>query len=200
MNEKECLKFAEFLYDYADELLDAPQRLKVEEHCAKCADCSSIVAEIRMVTQAALELPLIEPPADKMWLEIQSLINSKEKVVSSKKEPIVNPFGIVGGFFSSVYSQVKNLRIVAVPVLVTAFVLLAIFPFWIPEGTNPLLPDYVPPSDLKTDQSLFIESDSLGLAMSEASSEARWDLLEDAFSDVLLDQVASDGYSGWKIK
>ena len=197
MGREECLKFEGLLYDFADGLLSEVDRLKVEEHCTLCVECSSIVAEIRVVTSAAESMPELAAPADKMWIAIDSRIKSGASVQSPVKEPVLVPGGVLAGLFSSIYSQARRARLIAVPVLVTGFVLFAIFPFWVPEKTNPFMPEFNSPSGGIAETLVFVEGESLSRDMSEASSEARWNLLEDTFSDVMLDEVTSDIYSGW---
>ena len=91
----------------------------------------------------------------------------------------------------------RRVRLVAVPALVAGVVLLGIFPLWFPENSNPFVSDFNYTSGAMSEHPTFMENDSIGLAMSEASSEARWELLENTFDEVMLDEVTSDIYSGW---
>ena len=61
------------LSDYLDDELDAADRTALEAHLASCADCSSVLNDLRRVVLTAQSAPSREPSAD-LWSGISAQI------------------------------------------------------------------------------------------------------------------------------
>jgi len=191
MKTEKCVDFDNLLYDFADGLLDEEKTLEVKKHCDSCDNCRSIVSEIKMVTSLAGSLPEVHVPADKMWLGIEKRIDSSE--ATPEVAASISP-----GLFTRIYLYFKRTHLVAVPALVTALVLLGIFPAWFSDGNNPFLVSPNPSSTDVYSSEMQKTEENFSADISDASSEARWNMVEDAFSEVTLDNVTSDIYSDWE--
>ena len=72
-NDLDHLDFAR-LSDYADESLAPPERARVQEHLARCADCAERLAVLRRLLGAASALPAEVTPPSEQWNEIRARI------------------------------------------------------------------------------------------------------------------------------
>lgn len=71
-----CDQIAERLADYLEPTaLTESERLAVEMHLAGCADCASLVHDLRGITAAAAELPVLTPSRD-LWQGIADRIET----------------------------------------------------------------------------------------------------------------------------
>jgi anti-sigma factor RsiW len=187
MGAKDCSAFESLLYDFSDGLLDGDEYVAVEEHCKECSSCSAIVAEIKAVTSAVDAYPELEPPAEKMWTALSQRI-ADDRAVETQTLP---------SFLTVFLTKIKRFRHVALPALVTAIVLLGVFPVWFPTNVAQLPKDPVEAASKILDSRALVQ-ESVSEIISDASSEARWNMLEDAFGEVTLDDVTSDMVYDWK--
>ena len=191
MKKDNCMAFEGLLYDFADDLLEGQQLEDMKTHCDHCEYCSAIVAEIQAVTSCAVSIPEVDVPEDRIWQALETRIKSEGVHAVSQREAYLPHYLLV------LIQKFKRIKVFAVPALVTALVLFGVFPIWYPTNTGQL------PSDPELAASKILDSgalvqESVGQFITDASSEARWDMLEEAFGDVTLDDMTSDVYSGWE--
>jgi len=58
------------LNDYVDGALSADERVEVQRHIESCAQCGSLVADLRHIVDAAAALPPLDPPA-RVWARLE---------------------------------------------------------------------------------------------------------------------------------
>jgi hypothetical protein len=65
------------LSDYIDDELDARERAGVDEHLATCADCRTVLADLRVIVEGARQLPPARPE-NELWDGIESRLDARE--------------------------------------------------------------------------------------------------------------------------
>ena len=70
-----CDAFAGALSAYLEGELDISSRAQVEAHAGRCADCASLLAELRAISAEAAMLPVLEPSRD-LWDGIAARIEA----------------------------------------------------------------------------------------------------------------------------
>jgi len=71
----QCDEFAERLADLLEREIDEPTRAALEAHALSCADCGSVLADVRKLRIDASNLPLLEPGRD-LWEGISRRIDA----------------------------------------------------------------------------------------------------------------------------
>ena len=74
-NQIQCDEFAERLSDLLEREIDEPTRAALEAHALSCADCGSLLADLRKLRIDASNLPLLEPGRD-LWEGISRRIDA----------------------------------------------------------------------------------------------------------------------------
>src|SRR4051812_33636806 len=72
------------LTDFVDETLDAPERTRVEQHLAGCAECRRLVEDLREIRRVAGSLEFREPPA-RAWGRIERAIALEQQAQGSRR-------------------------------------------------------------------------------------------------------------------
>lgn len=80
-----CNEYRTALSELADGSLAGEARARVEAHIQECADCRTVLADIRRLRQAARSLPKATPPED-LWNKVRARIDEDT-------HPRVVPFG-----------------------------------------------------------------------------------------------------------
>jgi hypothetical protein len=70
-----CEEFADHLAHYLEHDLDEGMRTRMEMHSHTCADCASLLADIRALTMSATKLPQLTPSRD-LWAGIAERIET----------------------------------------------------------------------------------------------------------------------------
>src|SRR5262245_6046027 len=79
-------KWTDRLSEYLDGDLDAVERVALEAHLPGCAECSTVLAELRAVTSRAHALD-DRPPSHDLWPGVAALIGAGPQVAAQKPEP-----------------------------------------------------------------------------------------------------------------
>ena len=74
-NHIQCDEFAERLADLLERDADEPTRAALEAHALTCADCGSVLADLRKLRVDASNMPLLEPSRD-LWEGIARRIDA----------------------------------------------------------------------------------------------------------------------------
>jgi putative zinc finger protein len=74
-NHIQCNEFAERLADLLEREADEPTRAALEAHALSCADCGSVLADLRKLRVDASNMPLLEPSRD-LWDDISRRIDA----------------------------------------------------------------------------------------------------------------------------
>jgi len=77
------------LNEYADDTLDASQRASVDRHLEMCAECRSVVEDVRRVRRAAAALEPIAPPPH-VWPKLQAAIGRQSAANARAGQVITN--------------------------------------------------------------------------------------------------------------
>lgn len=71
----DCERFAEHLMDHIEGDDDTATRARMDAHVASCADCCTLLADVRRISHDAAELPPLAPSRD-LWSEIAARIEA----------------------------------------------------------------------------------------------------------------------------
>ncbi len=82
-----CAECDELFPDYFEGELDKARRSMVEAHASSCARCQGLVRDIAGITEAAANLPELEPSRD-LWKGIESRIEPAVVPISYRREGI----------------------------------------------------------------------------------------------------------------
>lgn len=74
-NHIHCDEFAERLADLLEREVDEPTRAALEAHALSCADCGSVLADLRKLRIDASNMPLLQPSRD-LWEGISRRIDA----------------------------------------------------------------------------------------------------------------------------
>lgn len=74
-NQISCDEFAEHLADLLEREVDEATRARMESHALSCADCGSLLADVRKLRIDASNLPVLEPSRD-LWEGIAHRIDA----------------------------------------------------------------------------------------------------------------------------
>jgi tetratricopeptide (TPR) repeat protein len=72
-----CRKAQRDISEYADGVLDAPRRVRLERHLGECAECRKLLDDFRTLSKAANRLDTPEPE-DAVWLKIEARLSAGE--------------------------------------------------------------------------------------------------------------------------
>lgn len=75
-----CLTAKKWISEYIDGDLDNAKMAKLDEHCARCADCRKLLADLQTISAGAKELDALSPP-ESTWGKIQEQMTSGEQEV-----------------------------------------------------------------------------------------------------------------------
>jgi hypothetical protein len=89
MTEKHltCAECDELFLEYFEGELDAARRTMVEAHASSCARCQSLIRDLRGITEAAANLPVLEPSRD-LWKGIEARIEPAVVPITYRREGI----------------------------------------------------------------------------------------------------------------
>ena len=89
MTEKHptCAVCDELFLDYFEGELDHARRTMVEAHASSCARCQGLIRDIKEITEAATNLPVLEPSRD-LWKGIEARIEPAVVPISYRREGI----------------------------------------------------------------------------------------------------------------
>lgn len=75
-----CLTAKKWISEYIDGELDAAKKMKLDEHCAQCADCQKLLEDFQTISTGAKELDTFSPP-ESTWGKIQEKMTAEEQEV-----------------------------------------------------------------------------------------------------------------------
>jgi anti-sigma factor RsiW len=75
-----CLTAKKWISEYIDGDLDAAKKVKLDEHCAQCADCQKLLEDFQTISSSAKELDTFSPP-ESTWSKIQEKMAAEEQEV-----------------------------------------------------------------------------------------------------------------------
>lgn len=78
-----CARVQTLLDAYHDDALDAPQRVRVSRHVARCETCANDLAglaALRAVLRAPVDVECAEEPAAVMWERVAAVLDDQETV------------------------------------------------------------------------------------------------------------------------
>jgi predicted anti-sigma-YlaC factor YlaD len=75
-----CLSAQKWISEYIDGDLDAATKAKLDEHCARCADCRKLLEDFRTISANAKEMDTFSPP-ESTWGKIQEKMTSEGQEV-----------------------------------------------------------------------------------------------------------------------
>ena len=189
----ECTRVEELLHSFIDGDLDEGLERSLHEHCKNCPACSMHLEELRFVESSMKDLPEMDPPLEEIWSKLSVRlegVDPNDSLIEEEEDEY--------SFWYGLYLGLRGHWRVWAPSLTIAIVLLGIMPIVLDHG-------YVI-SPAARDVEFLIEqsTDPLRLDMTEEyveadSSEARWEMVDRAFSDARLDALTQDGFEDWKL-
>ena len=75
-----CLTAKKWISEYIDGDLDNAKKAKLDAHCARCADCRKLLADLQTISAGAKKLDTLSPP-ESTWGKIQEQMTSGEQEV-----------------------------------------------------------------------------------------------------------------------
>lgn len=75
-----CQTAKKWISEYIDGELNAAKKVKLDEHCAQCANCKKLLGDFRTISTSAKELDTFSPP-ESTWRKIQEKMTAEEQEI-----------------------------------------------------------------------------------------------------------------------
>lgn len=75
-----CQTAKKWISEYIDGELNAAKKVKLDEHCAQCANCKKLLEDFRTISTSAKELDTFSPP-ESTWRKIQEKMTAEEQEI-----------------------------------------------------------------------------------------------------------------------
>jgi predicted anti-sigma-YlaC factor YlaD len=75
-----CLTAKKWISEYIDGDFDAEKKVKLDEHCAECADCRKLLEDFQTISASSKKLDAFSPP-ESTWGKIQERMTTEEQEV-----------------------------------------------------------------------------------------------------------------------
>lgn len=85
-----CERFADMLADFLEHDVDEATRADVERHALACADCGSLLSDLRRLRLEAANLPELAPSRD-LWAGIEARITTPVVEIGARRPGIRGP-------------------------------------------------------------------------------------------------------------
>ena len=186
----ECTRAEELLHELIDGTLSAGQQTSVEEHCNECADCAVHLAELKQIEKMMSSLTDVEPPVEKMWSALSARIKEEPQAQEEPNQEI--------SWFDTLFKDLTGHWRTWAPTVTIAIVLVGIMPLYFGPWDHVVTPAQHFEYFLE-EAAEPVRVDMTANVIDEASSEARWELVEEAFADASLDAMADGDFSNWEL-